>query len=93
MPLIGPEGRKQLRTAGGLSTVALTLLCCILIGYFGGQYLDGLLGTTPILAYVGIGLGNIAGFLNLYREVQRARRALKKNDPPNPEPPNPEPQP
>jgi F0F1-type ATP synthase assembly protein I len=45
------------------------LVVPIVIGAFGGRWLDERLGTTPWLVVVGSLLGIGAGFLNFFREV------------------------
>ncbi len=67
MPLIGPEGREQLKVAGRVGAIGLELAIAIVIGYFGGRWLDGKLGTSPWLMWIGLGLGLVAGFRSLYR--------------------------
>jgi ATP synthase protein I len=46
------------------------------LGLVGGYYLDRWLGTTPWLLLIGLVLGIAAGFVNLFRSVNRAERDL-----------------
>ena len=46
------------------------------IGLAGGYYADRLLGTSPWLLLLGLALGIAAGFVNLFRSVNRADREL-----------------
>ena len=46
------------------------------IGLAGGYYLDKWLGTGPWLTLIGLGFGIAAGFVNLFRTVNRAGRNL-----------------
>lgn len=80
---LGPEGRKQLIAAGAASTVGIEMVIAICLGFFGGGWLDGKLGTTPWLRYLGLGFGLVAGFRSLYR---LARKYGKPQDPPPPAP-------
>src|SRR5688500_18438226 len=41
MSLIGPEGRKQLQVAARFASAGLELALAIVVGYFGGRFLDG----------------------------------------------------
>ncbi|MEW6031931.1 MAG: AtpZ/AtpI family protein [Bacillota bacterium] len=50
-------------------TAGLTILAGMAIGYYGGRYLDRLLGTEPWLALVGSMLGVAAGFRVLIRDI------------------------
>lgn len=78
---LGPEGRKQLAAAGAASTVGIELVVAICLGYFGGQWLDQKLATTPWLKFLGLGFGLVAGYRSLYR---LARNYTKPKDPPPP---------
>jgi len=71
-----------LKAAVGYSTVGLELAFSILLGYLAGDWLDGLLGTTPWLTLAMIGVGIGAGFLSLYRALKRLTR-IDDDDPRN----------
>jgi len=43
----------------------------MLVGFYGGRYLDRLLGIDPWLSLVGIILGAVAGFRVLLRDIMR----------------------
>ena len=64
------------KALGELSSIGLALVVATVIGLVGGYYADRLLGTTPWLLLVGLGLGIAAGFVNLFRSVSRADREL-----------------
>jgi ATP synthase protein I len=51
--------------------VGLTLVIATMLGYWGGRALDGWLGTAPWLGLAGLVLGVAAGFVNLFRVVNR----------------------
>jgi ATP synthase protein I len=72
MSLIGPEGRKQLQLAARFATAGLELVISIVVGYFGGRALDRWLGSEPYCGYVGLLLGIVAGFRNLFLLARRA---------------------
>ena len=57
----------------GYSYVALGFSFAFAILVFGaaGWLVDGWLGTRPLFALVGAGLGGFAGFMNIYYRVQR----------------------
>jgi len=55
--------RKYLR----FSTIGLELGLSVLIGLFGGMYLDRYFGTDPWLLILGLLFGMGAGFLSLFR--------------------------
>ena len=74
MSLIGPESRRQLKLAARFATVGIELAVSILVGYFGGGYLDGLFETEPYLTYTGLLVGIAAGFHSFYRLARSAQR-------------------
>jgi len=57
----------------GYSYVALGFSFAFAILLFGaaGWLVDGWLGTRPLFALVGAGIGGFAGFMNIYYRVQR----------------------
>ena len=62
------EFRKGLAFAARVGT---ELVVATMVGVFLGYLLDRYLGTRPWLMVVGVVIGAIAGFLNVYRFVQR----------------------
>ena len=60
---------------GQLSTIGMSFVLALVIGFGGGFWLDGLLGTKPWLSFVGFFLGLAAGVLNVYRVLQLANSA------------------
>lgn len=70
------DDRSAWKALGELSTVGLTLVLATVIGLAGGYYLDRWLGTSPWLTLIGLGFGIAAGFVNLFRTVNRAGRDL-----------------
>ncbi len=78
--LLNREQREQLKQLGSLSTIGLELGLSIALGYLGGRWLDGKLGTEPWLQWIGLALGLAAGARSLYRVVRRARRMMEEED-------------
>ncbi len=58
----------------------ISLALAMAIGYFGGRWLDGRLGTEPWFALVGLVLGVVAGFRILFREVLKAEKPPTRDD-------------
>ncbi len=80
-----------LKIVGQLSTVGLSFVFAIAMGFGGGLWLDGQLGTKPWLAMLGFVVGLAAGVLNVVRimkgithmEQDRARAAsVERPQPP-----------
>jgi ATP synthase protein I len=67
MPLLDPEGRKQLKLASRVSAVGLEMVLAMGLGFLGGRWLDGRFGTSPYLTAIGFALGLFTGFYALYR--------------------------
>jgi len=59
---------------GQLSTIGMSFVFALVIGFGVGFWLDGVLGTKPWLAFVGFFLGLAAGVLNVYRVMQLANK-------------------
>lgn len=59
---------------GRYGSVGLELVLSVIVGLFGGQFLDRHFHTAPWLMLVGLGYGIAAGVRGLYRAAQRATR-------------------
>jgi len=58
---------KELFSGGfQASTIGMTLVFCILIGGFAGYLLDNYFGTGYLFKIIGLIMGIIAGFRNVY---------------------------
>ena len=79
--LLGPEGRKQLKTLGSVGTIGLELAISIYVGFYGGKWLDQQLGTDPWLRWFGLFVGLAAGFRALYRVARQTQKQLSDNEP------------
>ena len=75
--------REDIRLIGQLSTVGLSFVLAIVMGFGGGYLLDGWLGTRPWLTFLGFIVGIAAGITNVYRVMKLA------NPPPRPPSENP----
>ncbi len=75
---------RFLRRLGLLSTMALTPVFAMIIGFFIGLKLDQWLGTSPWLTGFFVILGIVAGFREFFRFVRRSQENLedegKKDD-------------
>jgi ATP synthase protein I len=63
-----------------LMSVGFTLVVATLLGYLGGNWLDGRLGTKPWLGVVGLLLGAAGGFVQLFRVVDALGRSSGDSD-------------
>ena len=79
-----PEAKKMWAIAANTGAVGLEIALAIGIGYFGGRYLDGKLGSTPWLEWVGFGAGigaSIKALIRVVRTYQKSLEAEEKNQP------------
>jgi ATP synthase protein I len=74
---MAPKGEDNAwKALGELSTIGLALVLSTVIGLAGGYYLDRWLGSSPWLTLIGLVLGIAAGFVNLFRAVNRAGKRI-----------------
>jgi ATP synthase protein I len=73
-----PISRDNIRLIGQLSTVGLSFVLALVIGFGGGYFLDGWLGSTPWLTFLGFFAGLAAGILNVYRVMQLAGKSTRE---------------
>ena len=69
--------RENIRLIGQLSTVGLSFVLAIVLGFGGGYVLDGWLGTKPWLTFLGFFAGLAAGVVNVYRVMQLANKTAR----------------
>lgn len=65
---------------GSYGSVGLELALSVLVGLFGGRWLDSKLGTAPWLTWIGLGFGIVAGYRSIWRALKQANREAKKAD-------------
>jgi F0F1-type ATP synthase assembly protein I len=80
MTAMDPEIKKMWAAGGSIGAVGLEISLAIGIGYFGGRYLDGRLGTAPWLAWIGFAAGVGAGIKALIRVVRTYQESLKDDN-------------
>jgi F0F1-type ATP synthase assembly protein I len=72
--------KHDLKGLGTYGTVGLELILSILLGLFGGQWLDKKFGTAPWLALIGLAFGTAAGVRSLLRALKVANREIEEED-------------
>jgi F0F1-type ATP synthase assembly protein I len=89
MSFIGPEGRRQLKLAARFASVGFELAAAVMVGYFGGRYLDEKFGTGSWLQIIGLLLGVFAGFWSLFKLARASQTQAQgsSSDPPDPDHP------
>jgi ATP synthase protein I len=66
--------RENIRLIGQLSTLGLSFVVAIVMGFGGGYLLDQWLGTSPWLTFLGFIVGIAAAVTNVYRVMQLATK-------------------
>ena len=69
-----PTSPTTWQLIGQMSTIGMSFGFALVLGFGGGYWLDGLLGTKPWLSFLGFFLGLAAGILNVYRVMQLANK-------------------
>jgi F0F1-type ATP synthase assembly protein I len=69
------------RAAGHAGSVGLEILLGLAVGYYGGRWLDGKLGTAPWLGWVGIVVGIGVAIKALMRVTKDYKKSLDDGPP------------
>jgi ATP synthase protein I len=79
-PLVPPEPARTvpprlaaMKAMGGVGTLGLEIALSIVLGLFGGQWLDGRFGTHPWLTLLGSAFGLAAAVRAVMRQMKRMR--------------------
>jgi ATP synthase protein I len=80
-----PDGRKDVRFRQDmlwLSTLGINLVFASAAGVVIGHYFDKLFKTSPVFTILFFCIGTLAGFRQIYKQVQKlGEDGNKKNDP------------
>jgi len=79
-PRIDPDVKKMWQLAWQAGAVGIEIILCLVIGYFGGQWLDGKFHSTPWLKWIGFGAGIGAGIKALVRVTRDYKKSLNKDE-------------
>jgi ATP synthase protein I len=69
-----PTSPTTWQLIGQLSTIGMSFVFALVIGFGAGYWLDSTLGTKPWLSFIGFFAGLAAGVLNVYRVLQLSNR-------------------
>jgi F0F1-type ATP synthase assembly protein I len=69
-----------LRHFAAYTDLGLRFAVVAALGGVGGYWLDGKLHTNPIFLILGVMLGGVAGFINLYRTTMRLTQEEKEDE-------------
>ena len=59
---------------GMLASVGITLVVATAGAMIGGYFVDRWLNSSPWFTLIGLGVGMVAGFRNLFRSIKRAEQ-------------------
>ena len=66
---------------GQMSTIGMSFVLALVLGFGAGYWLDGVLGTKPWLSFIGFFLGLAAGVLNVYRVLKLSNESARSHRP------------
>lgn len=79
---------RDYKRGTNFGSIGIEIVVCLAVGFFGGRYLDGKLGTTPWLSIIGfiVGVGAaIKGIHRAYVQMQAIAR-MEEREEGNPKP-------
>jgi F0F1-type ATP synthase assembly protein I len=74
---MAPTSPTTWQLIGQLSTIGMSFVFALVLGFGAGFWLDGVLNTKPWLTFIGFFFGLAAGVLNVYRVLQLSNAASK----------------
>ena len=74
---VAPTSPTTWQLIGQMSTIGMSFVFALVIGFGAGYWLDGVLDTKPWLSFIGFFLGLSAGVLNVYRVLKLSNAASK----------------
>jgi ATP synthase protein I len=70
---ISEQTREYLKLLARVSSMGLAMVLATVIGLAAGYLVDSYFGTKPWGFFIGLGLGIVAGFRNLYIIAKRSK--------------------
>lgn len=65
--------KRTIKALSWLSAIGIAMALSIAIGALGGYYLDRKFDTSPWLSFIGLGMGIVAAFRNLFILYRKAK--------------------
>ncbi|NCD34947.1 MAG: AtpZ/AtpI family protein [Spartobacteria bacterium] len=78
--LFNKKKNKHFESLGLASMMGIHLVSGVIVGLGAGYYLDAYLGTKPWLTLIFLIFGIIAGYKNMFRELQRIQKKEAEAD-------------
>jgi ATP synthase protein I len=76
---MAPTSPTTWQLIGQLSTIGMSFVFALVLGFGTGYWLDNTLGTRPWLSFIGFFFGLAAGVLNVYRVMKLSDAATKSD--------------
>lgn len=74
---MAPTSPATWQLIGQMSTIGMSFVLALVLGFGAGYWLDGVLNTRPWLSFLGFFCGLAAGVLNVYRVLKLSNEASK----------------
>jgi ATP synthase protein I len=78
---VAPTSPTTWQLIGQLSTIGMSFVFALILGFGAGYWLDGVLNTRPWLSFMGFFMGLAAGILNVYRVMKLSDTSARSNRP------------
>jgi F0F1-type ATP synthase assembly protein I len=78
---VAPTSPTTWQLIGQLSTIGMSFVFALVLGFGAGYWLDGVLNTKPWLSFMGFFMGLAAGILNVYRVMTLSDTSARSNRP------------
>ena len=78
---MAPTSPTTWQLIGQLSTIGMSFVFALILGFGAGFWLDGVLGTKPWLTFIGFFFGLAAGVLNVYRVLKLSNESARSHRP------------
>ena len=78
---MAPPSPTTWQLIGQLSTIGMSFVFALVLGFGAGYWLDNNLGTRPWLTFIGFFFGLAAGVLNVYRVMKLSNESAQSNRP------------
>ena len=78
---MAPTSPTTWQLIGQLSTIGMSFVFALILGFGAGFWLDGVLETKPWLTFIGFFFGLAAGVLNVYRVLKLSNESARSHRP------------
>lgn len=76
-----PTSPTTWQLIGQLSTLGMSFVLALILGFGAGYWLDGMFNTKPWLSFIGFFFGLAAAVLNVYRVLKLSNESARSHRP------------